>query len=61
VLPAGGVSGDGKIAVLGGIQINTPPSFSDYYLPLSFDLYDNMSAHSPRYLRCSLVRLRMPN
>jgi len=38
---AGGVAGDGKIAVLGGIQINTPPGFSDYYLPLSFDLYDN--------------------
>lgn len=32
---------DGTIAVLGGIQINTPPGFSDYYLPLSFELYNN--------------------
>lgn len=37
---AGGVT-DGQIAVLGGIQINTPPGFSDYYMPLSFDLYNN--------------------
>jgi len=35
------VPGDGKIAVLGGIQINTPPGESDYYLPLSFELFDN--------------------
>ena len=33
--------GDGNIAVLGGIQINTPPGYSDYYMPLSFDLYNN--------------------
>jgi hypothetical protein len=32
---------DGKIAVVGGIQINTPPGFSDYFLPLSFELIDN--------------------
>jgi hypothetical protein len=39
----GGASGvaDGQIAVLGGIQINTPPGFTDYYMPLSFDLYNN--------------------
>jgi len=37
---AGGVA-DGQIAVLGGIQINTPPGFTDYYLPMSFDLYNN--------------------
>jgi hypothetical protein len=39
----GGASGvaDGTVAVLGGIQINTPPGFTDYYMPLSFDLYDN--------------------
>ncbi len=35
------VKGDGKIAVLGGIQINTPPGESEYYLPLSFELFDN--------------------
>jgi hypothetical protein len=38
---AGGVAGDGKIAVLGGVQINTPKEFSDYYLPLTFKLYNN--------------------
>ena len=39
----GGASGvgDGQIAVLGGIQINTPPGFTDYYMPLSFDLFNN--------------------
>jgi len=39
----GGASGvaDGNIGVLGGIQINTPPGFTDYYMPLSFDLYNN--------------------
>jgi len=38
---ASGVAGDGKIAVLGGIQINTPVEYSDYFLPLSFKLYNN--------------------
>jgi len=38
---AAGVAGDGKIAVLGGVQINTPAGFSDYFLPLSFELYNN--------------------
>jgi hypothetical protein len=33
------VSGD--IAVVGGIQINTPEGFTDYFLPLSFNVYDN--------------------
>jgi len=37
----GSVTGDGKIAILGGIQINTPPGESDYYLPLSFELFNN--------------------
>jgi hypothetical protein len=37
----GAVEGDGKIAVLGGIQVNTPPGETDYYLPLSFELYSN--------------------
>jgi len=41
---AGAVGGDGKIAVLGGVQINTPPGYTDYYLPISFDLYDNKGA-----------------
>lgn len=30
----------GKIALLGGIQINTPDGLSDYFLPLKFDLYN---------------------
>lgn len=38
---AGAVSGVGKIAMLGGIQINTPPGIHDYYLPLSLEVYDN--------------------
>jgi hypothetical protein len=38
------VSGDGKIALLGGIQINTPPGFSDYFLPKVFVLKSNTGA-----------------
>lgn len=37
----GNVAGEGKIAVLGGIQINTPAGTSDYFKPMSFELYDN--------------------
>jgi hypothetical protein len=37
---AGSVT-DGMIAVLGGVQINTPPEMEDYYWPAHFDLYDN--------------------
>lgn len=32
---------DGMIAVLGGVQLNTPPEMEDYYWPKHFDLYDN--------------------
>ena len=35
------IAGDGKVAVLGGIQINTPSGDTDYFLPLSFELYNN--------------------
>jgi Limiting CO2-inducible proteins B/C beta carbonyic anhydrases len=35
------VADDGKIALLGGIQINTPTGTSDFFLPLSLVLYDN--------------------
>ena len=38
---AGNVAGNGKIAVLGGIQINTPEGTSDYFKPMSFEVYDN--------------------
>jgi Limiting CO2-inducible proteins B/C beta carbonyic anhydrases len=38
---ASAVAGNGKIAVLGGVQINTPPGYSDYFLPKSFNMYDN--------------------
>jgi hypothetical protein len=37
----GAVTGNGVIAVLGGIQINTPVGSSDYFLPLSFELVDD--------------------
>ena len=35
---AGAMEGNGFIAMLGGIQINTPEDTSDYFLPLTFDL-----------------------
>eukprot|EP00563_Minutocellus_polymorphus_P002449 CAMPEP_0181036654 /NCGR_PEP_ID=MMETSP1070-20121207/8982_1 /TAXON_ID=265543 /ORGANISM="Minutocellus polymorphus, Strain NH13" /LENGTH=383 /DNA_ID=CAMNT_0023114315 /DNA_START=13 /DNA_END=1164 /DNA_ORIENTATION=+ len=37
---AGSVA-DGKVSVLGGIQVNTPDGESDYFLPLSFEVYNN--------------------
>jgi len=36
-----GAVADGDIALLGGIQINTPPGFTDYFLPLRFDVFNN--------------------
>lgn len=38
------VGGNGKIAMLGGIQINTPRGVSDYFLPLRFDIRDKSGA-----------------
>jgi hypothetical protein len=38
---ASAMEGSGYIAMLGGIQINTPDGISDYFLPLSFDLRNN--------------------
>eukprot|EP00527_Entomoneis_sp_CCMP2396_P004790 CAMPEP_0198138458 /NCGR_PEP_ID=MMETSP1443-20131203/1874_1 /TAXON_ID=186043 /ORGANISM="Entomoneis sp., Strain CCMP2396" /LENGTH=317 /DNA_ID=CAMNT_0043800249 /DNA_START=36 /DNA_END=989 /DNA_ORIENTATION=- len=38
---SGAVAGNGNIALLGGIQINTPPGSTDYFLPLSFEFYNN--------------------
>lgn len=38
---AGAMEGNGKIALLGGIQINTPEEYSDYFLPINFDLLDS--------------------
>ena len=35
------VAGDGKIALLGGIQINTPGGVSDYFLPKKFEIRNN--------------------
>ena len=35
------VAGTGRIALLGGVQINTPEDESDYFLPLSFELRTN--------------------
>ena len=38
---AAGAVADGQIAVLGGIQINTPPGYKDYFKPISFNMYNN--------------------
>lgn len=38
---ASAMEGNGYIAMLGGIQINTPDNLSDYFLPLSFELRDH--------------------
>jgi hypothetical protein len=35
------VAGIGKIALLGGIQINTPEGTPDYFLPLKFEVRNN--------------------
>lgn len=35
---ASAMEGNGYIAMMGGIQINTPEDTSDYFLPLTFDL-----------------------
>lgn len=40
----GEVAGDGKIALLGGIQINTAEGESDYFLPIDFEVRDNKGA-----------------
>jgi hypothetical protein len=40
----GAVSGNGKIALLGGIEINTPAGVPDYFLPLRFDIHDSTGA-----------------
>lgn len=37
----GEVGGDGKIAILGGIQINTPDGTSEYFLPKIFEIRNN--------------------
>lgn len=35
------VAGEGRVALLGGIQINTPQDGEDYFLPLKFEVRDN--------------------
>lgn len=35
------VAGEGKIALLGGVQINTPEEETDYFLPLNFEIRSN--------------------
>jgi len=37
----GEVAGDGKIALLGGIQINTPQGTGEYFLPKVFEIRNN--------------------
>jgi hypothetical protein len=41
IIKAGAANVAGKIAVLGGIQINTPEGESDFFKPMSFEVYDN--------------------
>jgi Limiting CO2-inducible proteins B/C beta carbonyic anhydrases len=41
---AGNVAGSGKIAVLGGIQVNTPEGTSDCFKPMCFEVYDSTGA-----------------
>jgi Limiting CO2-inducible proteins B/C beta carbonyic anhydrases len=41
IVKKGGSKVGGKIAMLGGLQINTPRGLSDYFLPLRFDIRDN--------------------
>jgi hypothetical protein len=38
---SGEVAGEGKIALLGGVPINTPEPETDYFLPLTFELRSN--------------------
>jgi hypothetical protein len=38
---AGAMEGNGNIALLGGIQINTPEGTDDYFLPINFELRDH--------------------
>mmetsp|Transcript_6850 Transcript_6850/g.12891 ORF Transcript_6850/g.12891 Transcript_6850/m.12891 type:complete len:382 (+) Transcript_6850:127-1272(+) len=38
---ASAVADGGTIALIGGIQINTPPEYTDYFLPMDFNIYDN--------------------
>lgn len=51
------VAGDGKIALLGGIQINTPPGMPDHFLPLRFDVYNNKADLVERFLDAPRVRI----
>jgi hypothetical protein len=45
------VGGDGKIALLGGIQINTPEEESDYFLPLDFLIRNNRNSLIKDFMR----------
>lgn len=48
---------DGNIAVVGGIQINTPEGMSDYFLPLQFELRNNQGVLIKDFLHENQVRL----
>lgn len=41
------VAGKGHISVLGGIQINTPETMEDYFLPLSMEVYEDKTGNPP--------------
>jgi hypothetical protein len=44
------------LALLGGIEINTPPSAPDYFLPLRFDLYEKGLEEEPKNLMANFSR-----
>ena len=44
---------DGKIAILGGIHINTPDEMSDYFVPLRFDVINSRGVLIDRILKFS--------
>lgn len=47
---ASGAVGQGYVAALGGIQINTPAGLSDYFLPLRFDIRNSKNEVVEKFL-----------
>jgi hypothetical protein len=41
VQKSGSAVATGRIALLGGIQVNTPPGLSDFFVPMKFELFSN--------------------
>lgn len=53
------VAGKGKIAILGGITINTCAGLSDYFLPLRFEVFNNQGEQLETILLDSSDRVRV--